>query len=183
MSITDLLFYADAALILGSALLAVSLRHVLHAALALMMALFSTAGLFLLLQAEFAALVQVLVYIGGVVIFIVYTILLTAQVGDALPRIGTAKNLRAAAGALVFCALLLGVLWLGHAGEAIADHAGNAVLAQAGGVKAIGRRLLSTKPDGFLVPFEIISLLLLAALVGAISIARKPAGDAGEAAR
>lgn len=183
MSITDVLFYADAALILGSALLAVSLRHVLHAALALMMALFSTAGLFLLLHAEFAALVQVMVYIGGVVIFIVYTILLTAQLGEEVPRSSAGKQLGALVAALIFCALLLTVLWLGRAWEVPAAHAADAALAQAGGVKGIGRRLLSTGPDGFLVPFEIVSLLLLAALVGAISIARKPAGDTGEAAK
>jgi len=180
VSITDLLFYADAVLILGSTVLAVSLRHVLHAALALMMALFSTAGLFLLLHAEFAALVQVMVYIGGVVIFIVYTILLTAHLGEEVPRSHPAKQLGALIGALLFCALLLAVLWTGRAWEAPAVHAADAALAQAGGVKTIGRRLLSAAPDGFLVPFEIVSLLLLAALVGAISIARKPAGDRGE---
>jgi len=173
VNITDVLFYADAVLILGSTVLAVSLRHVLHAALALMMALFSTAGLF-------AALVQVMVYIGGVVIFIVYTILLTAHLGEEVPRSHPAKQLGALIGALLFCALLLAVLWTGRAWEAPAVHAADAALAQAGGVKTIGRRLLSAAPDGFLVPFEIVSLLLLAALVGAISIARKPAGDRGE---
>ncbi len=170
MNINDVLFYADAFLILSCAVVAVSMRHLLHAALALMMSLFCTAGLFILLRAEFAALVQVMVYIGGVVIFIIYTILLTAHLGEDLPKSTFARNLGAAAVALAFCALLLLVLWRGHAADV---PAGYEPQLDAGGLREIGRRLLSSKSDGFVLPFEIVSLLLLAALVGAVSIARK----------
>lgn len=171
MSITDFLFYADAFLIVVCGLIAVSMRHLLHAALALMMSLFCTAGLFILLRAEFAALVQVMVYIGGVVIFIIYTILLTAHLGEDMPRSSLPKNLAAAATALAFCGLLLFVLWRGKASEIAvsAEHT-----AETGGLKDIGRRLLGSGPEGFVVPFEIVSLLLLAAMIGAVSIARKP---------
>jgi NADH-quinone oxidoreductase subunit J len=171
MNIIDFLFYADAFLILACAAIAVSMRHLLHAALALMMSLFCTAGLFILLRAEFAALVQVMVYIGGVIVFIVYTILLTAQLGEDLPRISLQKNLGAASAALAFGALLLFVLWRGHAMDVPANYEPSL---DAGGLRDIGRRLLSSKSDGFVVPFEIVSLLLLAALIGAVSIARKP---------
>ena len=178
MSITDLLFYADAFLIVACGLIAVCMRHLLHAALALMMSLFCTAGLFILLRAEFAALVQVMVYIGGVVIFIVYTILLTAHLGEDMPSSSLPKKLAAAAAALAFCALLLLVLWRGKAAEmgvGLAEHAPDT-----GGLKDIGRRLLSSGPEGFVVPFEIVSLLLLAAMIGAVSIARKPVPEEKE---
>lgn len=172
MNVQDLLFYFDAALIVGCALFAVTLRHLLHAALALMMSLFCTAGLFVLLQAEFAALVQIMVYIGGVVIFIVYTILLTAHLGEDLPRSSVSQRLGAAALALLSAAALLFVLWKTKADAIPLDHV--APGENPGGIYAIGRRLLSYASNGFVIPFEIISLLLLAALVGAVSIARRP---------
>lgn len=172
MSVTDFLFYGDSFLILVAALIAVSIRHLLHAALALMVSLFCTAGLFILLQAEFAALVQIMVYIGGVVIFIVYTILLTAQLGEELPKSALPKKLAAGAVGLTFAALLLFVLWKGHANDVPAGFVPPDQ--DVGGVKTIGRRLLGKGANDYIVPFEIVSLLLLAALVGAVSIARKP---------
>lgn len=172
MSITGFLFYADAFLMLGCAIIAVTVRHLLHAALALMMTLFCTAGLFILLRAEFAALVEVMVYIGGIIVFIVYTILLTSRLGEAdSPGSSLPKKLGALAFSLSFCALLLFALWKGHAMEGLPGHVPSV---DAGGLVAIGRRLLSSKASGFVIPFEVISLLLLAALIGAVSIARKP---------
>lgn len=172
MSVQDLLFYIDAALIIGCALFAVNLRHLLHAALALMMSLFCTAGLFILLQAEFAALVQIMVYIGGVVIFIVYTILLTAHLGEDLPRSTVTQRLGAGALALLSAAALLFILWRTKAATTPVGHVIPGE--EAGGIQTIGRRLLSYASDGFVIPFEIVSLLLLAALIGAVAIARKP---------
>lgn len=179
MSVVDVLFYADAFMIVACAALAVSMRHLLHAALALMMSLFCTAGLFVLMEAEFAALVQIMVYIGGVVIFIVYTILLTAHLGEEVPRSSTGKALLAGAGTLVLAALMLFVLWKAGAGREAVDHLHDA---DNGSLNTIGQRLLSSGPDGFLVPFEVVSLLLLAALIGAVSLARKPTKEEEEAA-
>ena len=170
MNIVDLLFYADAFLIIGCAVIAVMMRHLLHAALALMMSLFCTAGLFLLLGAEFAALVQLMVYIGGVVIFIVYTILLTAHLGEDMPRASIAKRVASMLAALAFGALLY-IVHL-HGGAAAGPFT-ESLPEGTGGLHDIGRRLLSREPDGFVIPFEIVSLLLLAAMIGAVSIARR----------
>lgn len=179
----DILFYLSAALIVMFAAMAVTMRHLLHAALALMGALFCTAALFILLHAEFVALVHVMVYIGGVVIFIIYTILLTARLGQEMPRISLFKHLAAGVAALALLGLLY-LLWR-HAGpELTAGHtpytAANVSQGEPGSLRAIGVRLLSTAPDGFMLPFELVSVLLLAAMIGAISIARRPTKEEKE---
>ncbi len=163
----DSLFYLLAAGIVLFSILVVSLPNLLHAALALIASFASTAGLYILLKAEFVAMAQVMVYIGGVVIFIVFAILLTTQLGERFLSSGKiTKGLSLALSALVF----FGIFYFATCPPL---PAGTPADANAGSLTQVGIRLMSIGKDGFIVPFEIISVLLIAAVVGAIVTARK----------
>jgi len=165
----DVLFYGLSALLLGLAVAAIAARNLFRAALALLGVLWCTAVLFILLGAEMVALVQVMVYIGGIMIFVIYAVLLTSELGGKMPGPSFFKG----AGALLAVGTLLGVLvgLVRKSGlEAMGESATEGNIAA---LKSLGRRLLDPGPDGFLVPFELISVVLLAAMVGAIAIARQ----------
>jgi NADH-quinone oxidoreductase subunit J len=166
---TDTIFYILAAILILLSLLVVSAKNLLHAALSLIGAFFATAALYLLFHMEFVALAQIMIYIGGIVVFMVITILLTAQLGG--------KNLIAKTAGQRFWGLavslsLLAVLFRVSRGFEL-ESVPLARDAEPASLAAIGTRLLSPEPGGFVVPFEVISVLLLAALIGAVIIARR----------
>lgn len=139
--------------------------RIVHAAFCLLAALFGVAGLYFLLGADFVALGQVIVYVGGILVLLVFGVLLTGRtqvvLGQEGPRRPTGAIL---AGAAVFLGLLLaigGTRW--PAQPRPADPTPTTA--------PIGRAFLD--PDQFLVPFEVASVLLLAALVGAAYLARR----------
>ncbi len=189
MEIVDILFYLFTIIIIGCAILTVTLKHVLHAAICLMFTLFTTGALFLLMNAEFVALVQVMVYIGGVVIFIVYAILLTTDLGEKFLPVPPAKRAMAA----VFTLLIAGIMTfllsskIKLYSDPLEDRVNQSpevtmVMEQRDPnyekpefptVASIGERLLRSDTMGFLIPFEVISVILLAALFAASTIARK----------
>jgi NADH-quinone oxidoreductase subunit J len=197
--VRDAFFYGLCAVLLGLAGVTVLSRNLFRSALGLLGVLLCTAVLFLLLQAEMVALVQVMVYIGGIMIFVLYAVLLTSELGGRMAspsplKIGLAVVVAAVAlGMLAGLAKKAGgagggVRTESPAGAVRADvQAGSAVEdAQPGSVepeaniasmKSLGERLLD--PRGFLVPFELISVLLLAAMVGAIAVAREAAAPPG----
>ena len=166
----DLFFYAVCAAMLGLAGVTVLARNLFRAALGLLGVLLGTAVVFLLLRAEMVALVQVMVYIGGIMIFVLYAVLLTSELGGKMPRpspakLGLAVGVAALAlGFLARLALRAGSLGRGDENAAIAA------------LKPLGSRLLDPGPGGFLIAFELISVLLLAAMVGAIAVARDSKG-------
>lgn len=166
----NIIFYGLAGVLILMSLLAVSVQNLLHAAISLIGSFFATAALYLLFQMEFVALAQIMIYIGGIVVFMVITILLTAQLG--------AKNLfpktpiqRLWGGAV--CLSLLAVLWLVLRGSDLQHTTAISPTAEPASLSAVGFRLLAADGNGFLVPFEIISLLLLTALIGAVVVARR----------
>ena len=106
MEIVDALFYLFSVIIITCAVLTVTLKHVLHAAICLMGCLFTTGALFLLMFAEFVAVMQVLVYVGGVVIFIIYAILLTSDLGEKFAPIPKAKRVLAG----TFCFMIAAIV-------------------------------------------------------------------------
>jgi NADH-quinone oxidoreductase subunit J len=166
----EYLFYALATALVLLSLLAVSLPNLLHGAISLIGSFFATAALYIMLQLEFVALAQIMLYIGGIVIFMLIIILLTTDLG--IENRHQVPNRRRLAGAGVSGMLLFGLLY------AIGDKPSMGLIE---GVQRalpvtmddIGLRLLSTSKDGFIVPFEIISILLLVDLVGALFIARR----------
>lgn len=176
MNLRDLFFYGTSVALLGLACLAVTARNLFRSALALLGVLWCTAMLFLLLKAEMVALVQVMVYIGGIMIFVLYAVLLTSELGGKMPR---PAAVRIAAGAIAAGALLSFLLalprWVAAGTVEVVGPGAEAPISNLASLKDIGLRLLDPGPNGFLVPFEIISVVLLAAMVGAIAIARQPA--------
>jgi NADH-quinone oxidoreductase subunit J len=144
-------------------LLVVTSRNIVHAALYLVVALASVAGIYLLLAAPFIAFVQVIIYVGAIVVLILFGIMLTrAPVGRRVLD----NSVRARIGALVvgggFFAMLTVFLVRAFGGDRIVNRAGTATA-------ALGTSLFRN----FVLPFEAVSLLLLAALVGAIVLARR----------
>jgi NADH-quinone oxidoreductase subunit J len=147
----------------AGALLVVTSRNIVHAALYLVIALASVAGIYLLLAAPFVAFVQVIIYVGAIVVLILFGIMLTrAPVGRRVLD----NSLRARIGALVvgggFFAMLTVSLVRAFGGERIVNRAGTTTA-------ALGTSIFRN----FVLPFEAVSVLLLAALVGAIVLARR----------
>ena len=140
----------------------VCLRNLFHAALSLGLVLVGTACLFLWLEAEFLALAQILIYVGAVLTLIVFAIMLTSGMGQGTVASASAHRLRA--GGIV---ALLWVLMIGSLSQ-ISPPAPAAPSPYA--VPALGQALLTT----YLLPFEVISIALLAAMVGSIVVGLRP---------
>lgn len=161
MSGHEVIFAIIVAIAGVSGALVVSSRNVVHAALFLVATLGAVAALFLLLGAEFVGWTQVLIYVGAIVVLLLFGIMLTkAPIGR------TALDNQSRGVAFVVAAGTFGVLtWL--IWDAFGDE--TIPLQQAVRTEEIGRSMF----DRFVLPFEAISVLLLAALVGAIVLARK----------
>ena len=156
-------FWILSVVIIVSGMLVVSLKNVFHCALALIMCLFAVAGIYVLLQAEFLAAAQVLIYVGAVAILIIFAVMLTTDLADG--KI-TQTNENATI-AFVTCVMFAaGAMFLIKKTRVwnISDTG-----LSFDNVSAIGKNLMTT----FMLPFEVASVLLLAALIGAIVLARK----------
>lgn len=151
----NIIFYLLAFFIIIFSLLAVSLKNILHAALCLAGALIAVAGIYILLNAEFLAAMQILIYVGAVVTLILFAVMLTYRLHDRSIR--QTNALRFAS--IFVCGFLFLMLALSISASKFIMH--NETL-------QLGNLLLSS----YLLPFEVISLILLAALVGAIVIAK-----------
>lgn len=177
MTALDTVFAALAVLTAAAGLLAVTTRQVVHSALWLVVALGGLAGIYLILGAEIVALVQLLVYVGAIVVLVLFALMLT----------------RAPVGHDDVDAPLLQRVGAGLAGGALAGLVGAALLAAGGGtaVPVGGDRGDATTVGevlfgSWVLPFELLSVLLLAALVAAVAVSRgrRPdeAGDTEEVA-
>jgi NADH-quinone oxidoreductase subunit J len=165
MSGAQIIFLLCAGLILGSALMVVTTRNLMHAALWLIAALFGVAVLYALLEAGFMAVIQVVVYIGAIAILFIFADMLTRK--ELRDRPGQTRPnwwIAALLGGLVLAGLVSVVLSLPGA-----DRTPAALPAGLDAVAALGTALVS--PDAYVLPFEVASVLLLAALVGAVYIA------------
>jgi NADH-quinone oxidoreductase subunit J len=154
-------FWAISIVLVGSALAVVLSKNLFHSVLWLALALAGAAGIFLLLEAEFLAAVQILLYAGGVVTVVVFAIVVTERlVGTKLSH--TSRGVvRGAAVAAALLALL--VSWITRT-----PLPGGRVDAVADATREIGRSVLTQ----FVLPFELLAVLLLAALIGASYFAR-----------
>jgi len=166
MTLHEILFILLSAFILVFALLTVTSRRILRAATYLLIVLVSTAGVYGVLQYEFMAAVQVALYAGGIVVIIVFSILLTHHIQYKSQPIPLTRKLLgygvAAAGAGITIPTIL-------------SHNFNtpAMTELNVDVKTIGEHIVNTGQGGYALPFEVISILLLAALIGAIVVAKK----------
>jgi NADH-quinone oxidoreductase subunit J len=167
MTPLQVVFILIAVVTLASAVLVVSSRKMLHAALWLIMALFGVAALFAVLQAGFFAVIQVVVYIGAIAILIIFAIMLTRRV---MEDIGPQVNRSWPFAAFAMLLLLVGLVaaiggWSGFQ-TALPDYTAEA---QNASVAQLGMALVSA--DAYVLPFEAASVLLLSALIGAIFVA------------
>ncbi|MBL0054747.1 MAG: NADH-quinone oxidoreductase subunit J [Chitinophagaceae bacterium] len=166
MNGSTIIFYLLAALILGSGLLSVTTRQIFRAAIYLLFTLIGIAGLFFWMEYEFIAAVQIVVYVGGIVVLIIFSIFLTQQAGELLPRQKPTRQLFAALAA--FCGLALTMLQVNQY-----TFSKTTLEATEPTVANIGRQMLDVNENGFALPFEVVSMLLLAAMIGCIVIALK----------
>ncbi len=151
--------------VIGGGLLVVSLRNIIHSAVAMMVCFGSLAGMYALLGAPIVAAAQVLIYIGAISVLILFAIMLT-QAGDA--------NLPSPFHRQVWLAALTAMLIVGLTGWAVTQTDWRAAaVTVAVSVKAIATALFTD----YALPFEILSLLLLVAIIGAIYLARRPEQD------
>ncbi|MBP9865900.1 MAG: NADH-quinone oxidoreductase subunit J [Candidatus Omnitrophica bacterium] len=154
--------YALMAVCLLGALLSVLFRNLFHAALALTGALLGIAGIYLALHADFLAMIQILIYVGAIMTLVVFAIMLTEKIGDKAIRSHSPQGWLALGGGVLLLTFLVKVIqttpWplLRTAAPMVS-------------VMDLGKALLGT----YVFPFEIISVVLIAALIGAIVVARK----------
>ena len=158
-------FAAFGVLTVGGGLGVVTSRNLIHAALFLIVSLFGVAGFFVLLEAPFLAAVQVLVYIGAIAVIVIFAVMLTRSVAS-MAEARTSQWLTAVVTAIGLL-VALGFVLLSQFGTVDAPQA--AVPAES--VARLGALLVS--PNAFVLPFELASVLLLAALVGSIVVARE----------
>ncbi len=166
MSGTAIAFYVLSAMILTFGVMTVFSRMIFRAAIYLLLSLIGIAGIYLLMEMEFVAALQIIVYVGGIVVLIIFSIFLTQRSGEKLPKPMLRRSLIGALLALSAFTLVLSVV-----GQHLFIKSEAAPIVH--DVRNIGLQLLDQKTHGYVFPFEIVSILMLAALVGSIVIAMK----------
>ena len=176
--LTQLGFWALLSFILASAVIVVAIRNLFRAALSLGLVLLGVAGLFVLLEAEFLAFVQILVYVGAILTLVVFAVMLTARAEAGVNSLGSQRQSvmpavsRQRGPAAVVSVGLFILLATVTQRMAISSPAEPVGLAQ------LGKELITT----LVLPFEVISLVFVAALVGAVIVASSNGGgDSGGA--
>ena len=155
-------FYILAGTIILSAIMVVTMKNIFHSALFLVLCFFSVAGIYVLLEAEFVAAVQVLIYVGAITVLMIFAIMLTSQIYS--PSIKQ-SNEQVVPALLVIITLLAATLIT----LAKTNWRVQTALVTEQSVTTIGKSLLTV----YALPFEVVSVVLLVALVGAIVIAKK----------
>jgi len=166
LNASQIIFYLISALILGAGLLAVTARKIFRSAIWLLFSLLGIAALYFWLEVEFVAAVQIIVYVGGIVVLIIFSIFLTQQSGSEMPKPARSRTL------FSLLAVLFGCVFTGMV---IYQHSfiPSSEVVFAPGVATIGSQMLSITDHGYVLPFEVVSILLLAAMIGCIVIALK----------
>lgn len=177
MYIEHILFYIIGAMALGSALMVVATPNLVRSIFLFFITLFSVAGLYVFALADFVALTQIVIYVGGVLVLMLFAFLLSNK--EQLNRIKNVKTnfigIRSLPGillALVFLFVLVNTIIRADVGNMdwIRDSAGeNTIQASDNTIQQIGILLITR----YLLPFEVISVLLMVALIGAAHLTRK----------
>ena len=161
----QIFFYILSAIIVIFSLLTVTSRKILRAAIYLLFVLIATAGLYFLFNVNFLAAVQLTVYAGGIVVLIIFSVFLTHEITTELEA--PHKNNMIIGGLASIVGFFI-TAWtiLGH-------HFKVSTVNLDASVSNIGTKMLSMERNGFVLPFEVISILLLAAMVAAIIVAKQ----------
>jgi NADH-quinone oxidoreductase subunit J len=165
MTASQIIFYILAAFILGTAILSVITNKIFRSAIWLLFSLIGIAGLYFWLEVEFIAAVQIVVYVGGIVVLIIFSIFLTQQSGKEMSSPPMLRTIASVLAVLFGFALTYFLIYKNEfkAGDKPFDWS----------VNKIGKQMLATGENGYALPFEVVSMLLLAAMVGCIVIAIK----------
>lgn len=165
MDFITIIFYLLAIIIIGSAAVVVFSKNVMHAAFSLLFTFFGVAGIYVLLSADFLAITQVMIYIGGILVLIIFGVMLTNKISGVDIKSGSSGKFQIAITALSVLVLgtalsvtYINVNWF-SAQQITSEPT----------INLIGNELLTN----YLLPFEAASVLLLVAIVGAALIARK----------
>ncbi len=174
MTLNVLMFYLLSGIILTFSVLTITSRKMLRAAVYLLFVLVATAGIYFLLNYQFLAAVQLTLYAGGIVVLIIFSILLTSHISEKFKKPAPWKLWMGITALIVGGALTLWTL-LSHD------------FVKAAGVKTvpvdmhlIGNQLLGIGKNGYVLAFEIISILLLAAMIAAIVVVKKEKNQKSE---
>lgn len=168
-SVGSIIIYFIVALTIAvCSVLAVTTRKILRAATYLLFTLFGTAAFYFMLDYEFLGAVQIAVYAGGIVVLFVFSILLTSHPGDNAAVLASRKRIVGLIGALVV---------LGAAGWALLSRCREFAMKMPAmenpDMQLIGSTLMGTDHGQYLLPFEAVSVLLLACIIGGVVVARK----------
>ena len=162
MELYDIIFYLFAAITIGSAIVVVNSKNIVHAAFSLLLTFFGVLGIYVLLGADFIAVVQIMVYVGGILILLLFGVMLTNRITNVDIRSGSIQVIPAIIGLAIFTAILFWTMtstnWKSEKFELPTTTAFQ-----------IGDILLSE----YVLIFELLGILLLIALIGAASIARR----------
>jgi NADH-quinone oxidoreductase subunit J len=163
MDLYTIAFYLFALITLVAASVVVFSKSIMYSAFSLLFAFFGVAGLYVLLMADFIAITQLMIYVGGILVLVLFGVMLTTRVINVDMRTGTIQTLP---GVLIVAALagtLVGVFWT-------TDWR---MMPPGGGFEKTGARIGELLLTNYLLPFEIASIVLLVALVGSAMIARR----------
>lgn len=167
-SLGSLIVYAVVAIVMvACSVLAVVSRKILRSATYLLFSLFATAAVYFMLDYEFLGAVQIAVYAGGIVVLFVFSILLTSHPGESSEHLQSKSK---------FMGLVAAVAMLVIAGYTLVSRCANFITAPAMSnpdMNKIGETLMGTGHGQYLLPFEAVSVLLLACIIGGVVIARK----------
>jgi NADH-quinone oxidoreductase subunit J len=152
--------------VLGGGLLAVTARKIFRSAIYLLFCLVGIAGLYFYMNYEFIAAVQIVVYVGGIVVLIIFSVFLTHESGGDMKRPNYGRMIFSGlAGCFGFALVMMMI----REYPFMPDEAG----VMEASANNIGSQMLSTTEHGYILPFEVVSMLLLAAMIGCIVIAMK----------
>ena len=163
MDLHDAIFYFFAIATLVSGSIVVFSRNIIYSAFALLFAFFGVAGLYILLSADFLAVTQLLIYVGGILVLLLFGVMLTNKVIDVEMKTGTLQTLPASIIVAMTAGTLCGVFYITD-WKIVKDAPAFATT-----TNALGQMFMTT----YLLPFEVASVVLLVALVGAAMIARR----------
>lgn len=166
MNASTIIFYILAVAVLTFGALTVFSRKIFRAAVFLLLSLICIAGIYFMMEMDFIAALQIVIYVGGIVVLLIFSIFLTQQSGERLPKQPMTVIIPAAIMSLIGFAIVGTIL-------VKQTFVKSTIPAIPHTVENIGRQLLSYTDFGYVFPFEIVSILLLAALVGSIVIAMK----------
>ena len=164
MQLFDIVFYVFAFIVLFSAFVVVFSRNIIYSAFSLLFTFFGVAGLYALLQADFLAITQILIYVGGILVLLLFGVMLTNKVISVDIKTGTLQTVPAMLIVAVVAGSLSGLFY-----STWKETPTPATTTLVTTTKTLGEMLMT----GYLLPFEIASVILLVTLIGAAMISRR----------